>query len=203
MDSLVTQFDTTVTLLQKNLYLVLIIIAGLYVIQFLNAILRGRLNIFGVYPRKWFGLMGIVTSPFVHANFNHIFFNSIPFFVLASFVLLSGLTTFVYVSAIIIILSGIALWLFGRPGFHVGASGVIMGYWAYLMMNAYEQGTLVSIALAGVCFYYFGGLIFHLFPQEVRTSWEAHLFGFLAGIAAAFAYPWLVGAGMVIPLTSL
>ena len=64
-----------------------------------------------------------------------------------------------------------------------------MGYWAYLILEAYEQRTITSIAPAIVCIYYFGGFIFHPFPTQVKSSWEAHLCGFLAGLAAAYTCP--------------
>jgi membrane associated rhomboid family serine protease len=194
MNHFISEFETAFALLQKNISLILILIASLYVIHFINWILGHRLNMLGIYPRKAWGLFGIVFSPFIHGHFNHLFFNSIPLFVLASFVLLNGLPTFYFVSVTIILLSGIATWAFGRRGFHIGASGVIMGYWGYLLINAYHQETALSIALAGVCIYYFGGLLFHLFPTEVKSSWEGHVFGFLAGVAAAYLCPVFIPA---------
>ena len=91
---------------------------------------------------------------------------------------------------IVIVLSGMGIWLFARPGIHIGASGLVMGYWSFLLINAYYQGnTVASLASLVVCVYYFGGLLFHLFPAEVKTSFEAHIFGFLAGIAAFYMLP--------------
>lgn len=176
-------------LLQKNLPFVLTLMGGLYLLQFVNAITHYRLNIFGILPRHPWGLIGIFTSPFLHASFNHLFFNSIPLFVLICFLLLSGFETFVVVSFIIILLGGLGTWILGRRGLHVGASGLIMGYWSYLLICAYQEPTVLSIALAIVCLYYFGGLIFNLFPMEIRSSFEAHIFGFIAGIAAAYFTP--------------
>lgn len=189
LHNIVDSFSSASDLMQKNLPLVLGLMGGLYLLHLLNFLLRYRLNIFGILPRHPWGLLGILFSPFLHANFNHLFFNSIPLIVLVSFIMLYGFDTFVCVSAIIIILGGLGTWLFGRKGIHVGASGLIMGYWSYLLVNAYQQGTALSIALASVCLYYFGGLIFNLFPMEVKSSWEAHIFGFVAGLIAAFVWP--------------
>lgn len=190
MHELTQQFSQMVVLLQKNLYFVFLLTAGLWCIHFLNFLLGHRLVIFGVYPRKGFSIVGIFFYAFIHANFNHLFFNSIPFFILACFVLLYGHPVFYSVSAIIIILSGLGIWLFGRRGVHVGASGLIMGYWSFLLVSAYfNQDIVTSLATAVICIYYFGGFIFHLFPTEVKSSFEAHIFGFLAGIAAFYIYP--------------
>lgn len=194
MNDVINQFVSTVSLLQKNLPFVLILMGCLYAIHFINWMLGYRLNYLGIYPRRLFGLPGILFSPFLHGDFNHLFFNSIPLFVLLSFVLLNGMTTFICVSLFIIILSGIAVWLFARPAFHIGASGLIMGYWSYLLFTSYTHITPVSIALAVICLYYFGGLLFSLFPLKAKTSWEAHVFGFLAGIAAVYLCPLLFRA---------
>jgi len=192
MNNLINQFSLTISLLQKNLEFVLLILVLLYAIHILNWMCGFRLNYLGIFPRKLFGLIGIFFSPFLHGNFNHLFFNSIPLFILVSFVLLSGFSVFLCVTGIIFIIGGLGTWLFGRKGVHIGASGVIMGYWSYLLVEAYYHPTIVSVALAGVCLYYFGGLLFHLFPQQVRTSWEAHVFGFCGGITAAYVCPLLL-----------
>lgn len=189
--NIVSQLDMAIVFIKANMTFVLAIIGLLYGIHLINFILGYRLNILGIYPRHPFGLFGVAFSPFLHGHFNHLFFNSIPLVILMSFVLLKGFDTFYCVSGIIILLGGLATWLFGRRGLHVGASGLIMGYWSYLLFNAYQEETVLSIGLGIVCIYYFGGLIFNLFPLEVKSSWEAHVFGFLAGLAAAYCYPML------------
>jgi membrane associated rhomboid family serine protease len=189
--NLANQFDQAIFAMKGNMPLVLRLIGALYAIHFLNCILGYRLNLLGIYPRKWFGLCGIFFSPFLHGNFNHLFFNSIPLFTLLCFVLLYGINTFLCVSALIMLIGGLGTWLFGRRGIHIGASGLIMGYWGYLLFYAYQQPSAISIALAGICLYYFGGLLFNLFPLEVKSSWEAHFFGFLAGLVAAVACPYI------------
>lgn len=193
MENIATQLNTAIFLLQQNLPFILAIIGILYAIHIVNWILGYRLVILGIYPRKFLGMFGIIFSPFIHGHFNHLFFNSIPLFILASFVLLNGFDTFYIVSAIIILLSGFGVWLIARKGFHVGASGVIMGYWGYLLVNAYYHPTILSIVLAIICVWYFGGLMFHLFPQEVKSSFEAHICGFLSGVLAAYVTPTILG----------
>jgi membrane associated rhomboid family serine protease len=190
MNELIQQFYESIGLLQKNLSYIFIFLAILWSVHVLNWVCGYRLAIFGVYPRKWFSLLGIFVYPFIHSNFNHLFFNSIPLFILACFIILHGIATFFCITMTIIILSGLFIWLFARRGFHVGASGLIMGYWAFLLVNSYfAKGIIASFAPAFVCIYYFGGFLFHLFPTEVRTSFEAHIFGFIAGILAFYTCP--------------
>jgi membrane associated rhomboid family serine protease len=189
MHEIINQLYITVILAQKVLPFALAFIGILYLIFILNKILGNRLSLLSVYPRKLIFTPGIALYSYIHQDFNHIFFNSIPLFVLTILVLLSGLQTFVCVTLTVTLLSGLTIWLLGRPGLHLGASGLIMGYWSYLLMNAYQERTVVSIALAFICIYYFGSLLFHLIPQNVRTSWEAHVYGFFAGLIASLICP--------------
>ncbi len=192
MNNYVQQITQTIALLQKNLYFTLLLIGLLFAIHIVNFIIGYRLNILGILPRKLRGVPGIVTSPFLHADFNHLFFNAIPLFVMVSFVLLEGMPVFIIVTAIIILIGGGATWLFGRRGVHIGASGVIMGYWGYLLLEAYKHPSVVSVATGIVCIYYFGGMVLNLFPVKVKSSWEAHFFGFLGGLTAAYVTPWVL-----------
>lgn len=190
--NLATQIDSATYFLQRNIPYMLYIIAVLYGIHFLNWLVGYRLNILGIYPRQVLSLPGIFFSPCLHGSFNHLFFNTIPLFALGCFVLVDGWPNFISATVMIVFIGGLGTWFFGRKGFHVGASGLIMGYWSYLLVNAYYQPTMLSIALALVCLYYFGGMLFNLFPTAIKASWEAHLFGFLGGLAAAYANPYVM-----------
>jgi membrane associated rhomboid family serine protease len=165
------------------------LVALLWGILLLNTIVNYRLNWLGILPRHLLGLIGIPFYSFIHGSFNHLFFNSFPLFVLLAFMLTMGLPVFLCATIFIIIANGLALWLFGRMAIHIGASGLIMGYWGYLLLFAYEHPSILSYILAIVCVYYFGSLLLSIFPSEERVSWEGHLFGLLAGIGAAYFCP--------------
>lgn len=193
MNNLAQQLQDTVYLLQNNIPFLLILMLGLWLIQFMNWLTRYRLNILGIYPRSWHGFIGIIFAPFLHGDFNHLFFNSLPLFILAALISIKGWPVFYCVSIIIIILAGFAVWLFGRRAIHIGASGLVMGYWSYLLVNAYTQPTISTVILIAVLLYYLGaGILLNLLPRE-RSSWESHVFGFAAGIAAAYLCPLLSG----------
>lgn len=162
------------------------ILALLWIIQVVNFSIGYRLNCLGIRPRRFLGLIGIPCSPFLHGSFSHLFFNSIPLFALSCFLLINGLHHFLVVTAIITGLSGSAMWLFARSGRHVGASSVIMGYFSYLLVNAYLHPSVNAWVLAAMCAYYFGSLFLSIFPDEERVSWEGHVFGFLAGLGALY-----------------
>lgn len=189
MDQIIPALQIIIISIKKNTVFVLSIIALLLLLNIINRLLGNRLNYLGIIPRTARGLIGVFFSPFLHRDFNHLFFNSIPLFVLANLVLLNGRTAFYIISFITIALSGLGVWLFGRRAIHVGASGLIMGYFGYLLANVYFSINTTTIILGILCLYYFGGLVINLFPGEKDVSWEGHVFGFIAGIITAYCYP--------------
>jgi len=174
---------------QNNLLLAALLLVILWAVQIINWLLQYRLNKFGIYPRHLRGLPGIFATPFLHNDFNHLFFNSVPFFILANLILLHGEAHFFLVSLIIVIVSGIGVWVFGQSAIHIGASGLIMGYFGYLLAEAYYGLTATTVILAIIALYYFGGLIFALIPGGRREiSFSGHFFGCLSGILAAYLF---------------
>ncbi len=193
MNDLITRLMDLITAMEANAYFLLIAIGVIWVVDFVNWwVLGSRLNIFGIYPRRVFGLVGIPISPILHGHFNHLFFNTFPLFILANLVMLKGAAVFYCVTAAIVFGSGLIVWLIGRSAFHIGASGLIMGYWSYLIIQAYNEQTVMSYVLGAISLYYFGGLLMDLFPDKKEVSWEAHLAGFASGIAAYYYTPQLL-----------
>lgn len=185
-----TSFLKLVSDLSSNLHVILTLIAVLWVIQIVNLLVGGRLAILGILPRNPWTIGGIFFSPFIHGNFSHVFYNSIPLFVLGSFVLLLGQTLFWQITLFIVVVSGILLWCFGRRGLHIGASGLIMGYWGFLIAYAYRTQTFTSVIPAIITIYYFGGMLLSVLPGHKRNvSWEGHAFGCIAGILTVYCLP--------------
>lgn len=189
LEMIIEKIAYVISLMRTNFQDVLYIVSLFWIIHIINALLHYRLNILGIFPRHIFGLFGIPFFSFLHASFNHIFFNSIPLVILIDLVLLSGKQNFIHTSASIILISGFATWLFGRHAIHIGASGLVMGYWGYLLVSAYQYPSIMTGVVMVLCLYYFGGLVTNFFPREERVSWEGHIFGFLAGVATLYIYP--------------
>ncbi len=177
-----------ITTMQANAEVALKILGLLWAVQIVNMAMHYRLNVFGIYPRHPFGLIGIFTSPFLHGHLNHLFFNSIPLFLLLVLMLAQGFSNFLTITLNIMIFSGLAVWLFGRKAMHVGASGVIMGYMGYLLTQAYYRPSAAALLLGVLALYYCGSILMHLLPSDAKTSWEGHVFGFAAGVAVAMGY---------------
>lgn len=186
LSSLSTQLGTIISATGAHIQLVFIILAILWGIQIINAIMHYRLNLLGIYPRSGFGLIGIPCSPFLHGSFTHLFFNTVPLFILMPLTFTYGLTIFFHASLIIIGLGGGLVWLLGRRALHVGASGVAMGYWGFLLVTAIHVGGMMSIILGALVLYYLSSMVFNLLPTGKNDSFEGHIFGAVAGAVAAF-----------------
>lgn len=187
---ILTQFIDSTYLIKNQIYANLntlgIILLVPWSVFFVTHFINNRLLLLGIIPRRAFGIPGVLFAPVLHANFNHLFFNSIPLFVLSAFILINGLHYYLVITLFITLLSGLAIWCFGKNGLHIGASALITGYWGFLMSSAYQQLTPTSIILAAFSLYYFAGIFLGIFPREKGVSWEGHLFGLLAGFAASY-----------------
>ncbi len=183
-----TTLDFLIEQSKVNIDFVLLALLMLLIIHTVNAMLGYRLTRLGIMPRCIFGMPGIVLSSLIHYDFNHLFYNSIPLFFLLNFVLIltPSMSHFYCVTVGIVLLSGSAIWLFGRRAIHIGASSLVMGYFAYCLAYAYYQVSLMTILLAIVLLYYLSGLFLNLLPGGKDISWEGHVFGFLAGLMTVY-----------------
>jgi membrane associated rhomboid family serine protease len=146
---------------------------------------RGGLDDFGIVPRNPIGLRGILLAPFLHGGLGHLIGNTIPFLVLGWLVMLRETSDFFVVSILSAFVSGLGTWLFGTPGIHLGASGVIFGYLGYLLARGYFERSILAIAMSLFVGTLYGSLIWGVLPFQQGISWEGHLFGFLGGILSA------------------
>ncbi|MCV9385905.1 rhomboid family intramembrane serine protease [Reichenbachiella ulvae] len=144
------------------------------------------LGFLGVYPRQVSGLIGIITSPLIHGDLNHIMSNTLPLILLgaALFHFYSRIATTVFYNAYLI--TGILVWLFGREFYHIGASGVIYALAFFLMLFGLFRGDKKSLFISIITVAVYGGLIYGLMPDNPQTSWESHVFG--AGVGASLAF---------------
>ena len=164
-------------------------LAVAWVVQIVNVLLGNRLMIFGILPRSIIGVPGIIMSPFIHGDFNHLFMNSMFFIAMGSMLILHGKLVFYSASLSIMIISGCLVWFFGRYAFHLGASSLIMGYWSFLLTKAYFQPNLLDIISAGVGMYYCGiHLTASLLARGPDVSEEGHISGFIAGIVLSLIH---------------
>jgi membrane associated rhomboid family serine protease len=179
--------DYFVQVLLSHLGDLLVCLLVFFLIHVINALFSYRLNALGIYPRRAFGLPGILFCPFLHGNTTHLIVNMLMLATLSVMILAHGYLFYLHLSLWIVLVSGFAIWLFARPGLHIGASALVMGYFGFLLAYGLLHPSLLSVFLLLVCLYYFSGLFTSLLPAGRAVSWEGHVFGFIAG-ALAVAY---------------
>ena len=163
------------------------LVAAIWIVQLINIILKYRLNgSFGLRPRQTKGLIGIAAMPFLHGNVAHASANTYPLVALGALMGLGDEANLAAASVFIVLAGGTAVWLFARNALHVGASGLIFGWFGYLLARAVVDANFQSFVTATVVAFSYGTLVWGMLPRDGRVSWEAHLFGALAGAAAAY-----------------
>lgn len=164
------------------------IVIVLWIIHFVDTwLMQGGLKQrFGIQPRTSFNPLNFLIAPLLHVNFAHLIGNSVPLFVLGALVLVQGQLTFWLTTLFVMLVAGISTWFLGKPNsLHVGASGVILGYFGYILANVFFRPDLATILVATVVVVLYIGLIWQILPRK-GVSFTGHLFGFLGGILAAW-----------------
>ena len=185
-----------------SIVLLLIFVAAIWLVYLVNVLLYGGdLNRYGLAPMALpyrfltefelsvpylaGSLRGILLAPLLHGSFSHLMSNTFPLLLLGGFVALRGTKALVGLSLFVVVLGGLLVWLVGRPAIHIGASGLVFGYFGYLVAQGWYERSFVSIAVAVAVLLLYGGIIFGVLPQAGFISWEGHLFGLIAGVLAA------------------
>lgn len=169
---------------------VLYLIGLIWAVEAVNLVLDHSLNrALGLYPRSWEGLLGVVTMPLLHGSVGHAMSNTVPLAILGTTAVLVAPARFSAATIAIVIVSGLAVWLLARPGtIHVGASGLIFGWFGYVVALGVIERSLRALAGAVLVVVVYGGMIWGVVPTGAgQISWEAHLFGALAGGIIAWA----------------
>lgn len=174
----------------------IILIWAVHLFQLLPGI---DLTHYGVRPRYFEGIYGIIFSPLLHGGFGHLINNSIPFFALGVLIFFFFPRVAWRSIVMIYLLSGVFLWLlgnsqffdilFGVPvtnGYHIGASGVVYGFVAFIFWTGVFRRNLKSIILALIVLTYYSGMFLGILPNDEGISWEGHLYGGVAGIFTAY-----------------
>jgi membrane associated rhomboid family serine protease len=157
----------------------------MYGVQIANIITNNSLKHYGIHPRDASSIWCILTSPFIHSGWGHLLNNTLCFVVFSSLCLMRGTAYYLKVSLFIIIIGGLGVWAFGRPAIHIGASGWIFGLWSLIIANAWFERSFLNIIVSIAMIVFYGGMIVGVVPTEEKISFEAHLFGAIAGVVAS------------------
>ncbi|MHA7239397.1 rhomboid family intramembrane serine protease [Arthrobacter sp. TMS1-12-1] len=172
---------------QAGLISVVALVAAMWAVFLLNAVLGNLLvRTLGIAPRRMDGLDGVIFAPLLHGGVEHLAGNTLPLLVLGFLAFLEGARRFVAALGISWLASGVGTWLFGG-GLTIGASGVVFGLFTYLITRGFYNRDWKQILLAVALFITYGSILWGVLPMiGSNISWQAHLFGALGGILAAF-----------------
>ncbi len=159
-------------------------VALMWVIGIAQLILRLPMDSLAIYPRSLNHLASIFTAPFVHWGLFHLISNTLPILILGF--LIHQLKALGVVTLIVTVITGILVWLFARDAHHAGASGVVMGYFSFILSFGFFHRSFKSIFLGFIVFIFYGGLMFTLLDMRPHISFESHVFGFISGVIAAW-----------------
>ncbi|WP_261166017.1 rhomboid family intramembrane serine protease [Microbacterium sp. Marseille-Q6965] len=170
----------------------LILLAAMWAVFGLDAVLPGSWNAeYGIESWAFDGLDGVLLSPGLHADAAHLTSNSVPFLILGLLVALDGIGRYWAVTTIIAVIGGLGTWVVNSPGtLTVGASGLVFGYFGYLLVRAFVarslgHGILYALIAVAVAVAYGGTMLTGIFGAAEGISWQAHLFGAIGGAVAA------------------
>lgn len=157
----------------------------IWAVHLINLALGQNLSAFGIHPLDLSSIWHIFTSPLLHANFEHLISNTVPGAIFCFLIGLSGHRVFWEVTTITMLVAGVGTWLFGGIGTnHIGASGMVYGWLAYLIIRGIFNRSLRQILLGVALGFMYSGLVWGVLPGTPGISWQAHLFGAVGGLGA-------------------
>eukprot|EP01006_Ploeotia_vitrea_P054012 TRINITY_DN67836_c9_g6_i1.p1 TRINITY_DN67836_c9_g6~~TRINITY_DN67836_c9_g6_i1.p1 ORF type:complete len:250 (+),score=101.57 TRINITY_DN67836_c9_g6_i1:38-787(+) len=172
----------------KDFHVKLSVIIGLEIVfaatVIADILTGGKIKKHGIHPREFpLGLLGVLSSPFLHNTIFHWLLNAVPFMLLGMLVMLrkNGIATFVVLTILSMILGGTMVWVLGHSGNHIGSSGLVFSYFGYLLVFGIVSMNLRDIFVSLVVFLTYGSLFFSLLPTGEHMSWESHVFGLFVG----------------------
>lgn len=172
----------------QQVRLLLVIFLVISAVEVVNVASERSLTGFGILPRApehWYGIM---LAPFLHGSAAHYASNIVPLLVLSFFVMQHGMLRYLLVTLAVILFSGALVWLLARPAIHVGASGLIYGYFGFLVVAGFVSREFKLVVIAILVWFLYGGIVYGILPSLPHISFESHLFGFLVGCVVGYKW---------------
>ncbi len=172
----------------RSLQFPIIFLLIIWIIHLVQVIGGMDFGYYGVYPRRLFGLKGILTSPLIHSDFGHLLSNSVPLLALGGMVFYFYRRVALRSFFMIYVLTGLAVWILADTGFHIGASGVVYGLVTFVMGNGLFRRNVKSVVLGLIVLFFYSGIFVGVLPNQEGVSWESHLYGALIGLFTSYFY---------------
>ncbi len=170
---------------REGLLLLAAIVALMWGLEVINTLDSNRLDSDGLYARNFGRFWGILTAPFIHESFQHLFANTIPLLFLGAIIALHGARRLALVTGFVIVVGGLGTWIFGS-GQEVGASSIVFGYATYLLARGFFDRSIWELAVGLLVGIVWGAVLVSSLIPHTGVSWQAHLFGGVAGVIAAW-----------------
>jgi membrane associated rhomboid family serine protease len=179
--------NTTSKLFFSILYpsLFLLILWGIRLFEYEEQI---DLAWYGLYPRTIHGLLGVITSPLLHADSSHLLANSTPLLILGAVILYFYRSIAFQIFFWVYLMTGLWVWVAARDAYHIGASGIIYGFVTFLFFSGVFRKDSRLQALSLFVVFLYGSTIWGILPIKSGISWESHLLGALAGLVTAYHF---------------
>ncbi|HMZ88979.1 MAG TPA: rhomboid family intramembrane serine protease [Chitinophagales bacterium] len=175
-------------LLFLSIFMPVVFIAIMWIVHIFEYVTGMDLGKYGILPKHIEGLPGILFSPFIHGDWQHLISNTAPFLIL-SFLMIFNYRKVAFKAFVFIYLAGgLLLWLTGRENYHIGASGLIYGMAFFIFFSGVFRKNLQAIALSLFVVFLYGSIVWGMFPIDFKISWEGHAMGAVCGFVAAFYF---------------
>ncbi|MFI7419677.1 rhomboid family intramembrane serine protease [Nonomuraea sp. NPDC049684] len=161
-------------------------LAVMWVLEGVDYVMGGALDSYGIAGWDADGLVGILFAPFLHGGFGHLMANSLPLLVLGFLAAVRDIRKFLWATLLIVLIGGLGTWVSSPGVITIGASGLIFGYFGFVLARGVFDRRLVDLLIAigvGVAYY---SILWGLLPNQQGISWQGHLFGLLGGVVAAW-----------------
>lgn len=175
-------------LFRKGVLLTLSFIGLLWLVRGMEWAVAMNFFRFGILPRTPEGLVGIVTAPLIHGDSTHLLSNTLPLLILgvALFYFYDRVAVLVFI--LIYAFTGAWVWMAARSAYHVGASGLVYGLFAFIFISGLIRREKQTLVVSMIVFFLYGSLLHGAVPDNPNVSWESHIYGAIAGLFCAFYF---------------
>ncbi len=176
----------------RSMLFPLMVVVVMWVMKLVETVLKADFSNYGILPLATKGLVGIITAPFIHADFEHLTANTVPMFITVSIIFYFYREIAFKVFFLVWIFTDVWVWSFARgTSFHIGASGLVYGYVTFLLFSGLIRRNARLMAISMLIIFLYGGFFWGIFPDffpHRNISWESHLMGGLSGLILAIFY---------------
>jgi membrane associated rhomboid family serine protease len=169
-------------------FVVGLLLAGMWLLEVFAYLTDNRILTYGIQAHDVNDIPHVFTAPFLHANWDHLFANTVPFAILGFLAALRGLSKFLVMNVVVMVVGGLGVWFLAPEGsVTIGASILVFGYFGYLIGRGVFERRLFDIVIAVVVGGLFGTAILSgVLPNNPHISWQGHLFGLIGGVLASW-----------------